>query len=117
MIARIWHGWTLPANADAFQDLMCGTVIPAFEAREVAGLLQVDLLRRRDTGDGDGAVEFTTVMVFDTIAAIERFAGDDATLAQVPPAARALLARSDPRATHHEIIDRRVQPDHSRGRA
>ncbi len=113
MIARIWHGWTTPANADAYQQLMCDVVIPAFEARAVAGLMQIDLLRR----DGDGESEFTTVMLFDTIEAIERFAGDDATLAQVPPDARVLLARSDARTTHHIVVDRRTQPDHSRGRA
>lgn len=111
MIARIWHGWTLPADADAYQRLMCDTVIPAFEAREVAGLMQIDFLRR----DGP-EVEFTTVMLFDTVEAIQRFAGDDATLAHVPPETRALLLRSDDRTTHYEVVDRRTQPDHARGR-
>lgn len=112
MIARIWHGWTTAANADALEHLMCATVIPDFEAREVAGLLQIDMLRR---DDGD-EVEFTTVLLFDTVEAIERFAGHDATLAHVPPDAGALLARSDPRATQHIVVDRRIQSDHARGR-
>ena len=112
MIARIWHGWTARDGADHFQRIMCDHIIPAFEAREVAGLMQIDLLRR---DDGD-EVEFTTIILFDTLEAIERFTGDDATSPRIPPEARALLTRGDAQVTHHEIVDRRVVPDHARGR-
>lgn len=115
MIARIWHGWTLPADADAFQHLMCTDVIPAFEARGVAGLMQIDLLRRHDAAD-DGTTEFTVMMQFDTIAAIERFAGDDATLSRIPDAGRPLLARCDTHSVHYDIVERRIQPENARGR-
>ncbi len=112
MIARIWRGWTTPANADAYQHLLCTEVVPAIEARCIAGFLQIDILRRNDGEE----VEFTTIMAFDTIAAIERFIGPDATLAHVPDAARALLARFDARAAHHQLLERRAQPDLARGR-
>jgi hypothetical protein len=94
---------------------MCADVIPAFEKREVAGLMQIDLLRRCDTAD-DGTVEFTVLMLFDTTAAIERFAGGDATLSRVPGEALPLLARYDTHSVHHTIIERRVQPENARGR-
>jgi len=110
--ARVWRGWTTPENADAYQRLLLTEVIPGIEARGIAGLLQIDVLRR---DDGD-SVEFTTIMAFDSIEAIERFVGPDATLAYVPPAARALLARFDTRAVHHDLLDRRSQPDLARGR-
>lgn len=112
MIARVWRGWTTPANAEAYQHLLCTEVVPGIEVRSIAGFLQIDILRR---DDGD-EVEFTTIMAFDTIEAIERFMGADPTLAHVPDAARALLARFDARAVHHQLLERRVQPELSRGR-
>ncbi len=112
MIARIWHGWTSAADADAYQHLLLTEVVPDIEARCVAGLMQIDVLRHDDAG----GVEFTTIMLFDTVDAVRRFAGDNFAVAHVPPAARALLARFDARATHHDVLDRRCQPDHPRGR-
>ncbi|QYE36231.1 MULTISPECIES: hypothetical protein [Sphingosinicellaceae] len=112
MIARVWHGWTTPANAAAYQHLLLTEVIPGIEHRCIAGFLQIDVLRR---DDGD-AVEFTTVMAFDTIEAIERFIGPDTTLAHIPAAARALLLHCDERAVHHDMLERRIQVEPSRGR-
>ncbi len=112
MIARVWHAWTTPANADAYQRLLLTEVIPDIEARNIAGFLQVDVLRRED---GD-AVEFTTVMAFDTIEAIERFMGPDTTLAHVPPGTRALILRCDERVVHYDVLERRVQAEPARGR-
>ncbi len=112
MIVRTWHGWTTPANAEAYRTLLLGTILPDIEARDIAGLLNIDVLRR-DVGD---EVEFTTLMLFDSEAAIRRFVGDDVTVAHVPDSARAVLARFDARAVHREVIDRRARPDHARGR-
>ncbi len=112
MIARIWRGWTTAANADAYCRLLLDEVLPAIEARNIAGLLQVDAMRR-DLGD---EVEFTTVMLFDSPDAIARFVGDDLTVAYVPPATRALLARFDTQAAHHDVLRRRDQPEPARGR-
>lgn len=112
MIGRIWHSWTTPANADAYQRLLCTAVIPAIEAREVAGLLQIDVLRC----DHPDEVEFTTIVAFDSIEAIERYVGMDPTIVHVPPSARPLLSRFDERAVHHTIIERRIQPEPARGR-
>jgi len=112
MIARVWRGWTTPANAEAYQHLLCTEVVPAIEARAIAGFLQIDILRCDDADE----VRFTTVMAFDTIDAIERFIGPDATISHVPPAARALLAHFDAHALHHTLLERRAQPEFARGR-
>lgn len=116
MIARIWHGWTTPANADAYQHLFLTGVVPDVEARNIAGFLQIDVLRRNVVLDGNDAVEFTTIMAFDTIEAIERFMGPDPTIAHVPPETLPLLLRYDERAVHHDLLARRVQAEPSRGR-
>jgi hypothetical protein len=56
-----------------------------------------------------GEVEFTTVMWFEDLDAIRRFMGEDYTLSHVPAATRAVLARFDSHAAHHEVLDRRPQ--------
>jgi hypothetical protein len=57
-------------------------------------------LLRRNIADG---VEFITVMWFDTIEAVQDFAGEDYEKAVVPPKARALLTRFDERSQHYKV--------------
>lgn len=105
MICRVWHGWTSRANADAYEAVVRGEVIPGIEAMRIAGFLHIDLLRR----DLESEVEFMTVMWFHDLESITRFVGDDYTRSHVPPAARAVLARFDERAAHYTVLDRRQQ--------
>lgn len=99
MIARIWHGWTTPGKADAYQRLLETEVLPGILAKEIAGLRSIDVLRR---ADGD-EIEFVTVMRFESLADIREFVGDDAEKAYVPPAARELLSHFESRAQHYEV--------------
>lgn len=105
MICRIWRGWTTPANADAYERVVRGEVIPGIEARRIPGFEQIDLMRR-DLGD---EIEFQTIMWFDRLQSIVDFVGEDYSISHVPPAARAVLSRFDARAAHYEVIDRRDQ--------
>ena len=52
-------------------------------------------------------VEFVTLMVFDSLKAVEAFAGPERTASVVLPKARALLARFDAHSAHYEIVERR----------
>ena len=45
-IKRIWHGWTEPDNAIAYQELLNTTIAPGIMARAVPGLRRLDVLRR-----------------------------------------------------------------------
>jgi hypothetical protein len=99
MIARIWHGWTTPDNADAYERLLKTEVFPAIAAKGVAGYRGIRLLRR----PLDDEVEFITIMWFDSWNAVKRFAGDDHEHAVVPPKAREVLARFDERSQHYEV--------------
>lgn len=105
MIARIWRGWTSPENADAYERIVRGEVIPGIEARGIAGFRHIDLMRRPVNGE----VEFVTIMWFDTLDAIKAFVGIDHEVAHVPAAARAVLSRFDERVAHFEVLDRRAQ--------
>jgi heme-degrading monooxygenase HmoA len=105
MICRLWRGWTTPDNADAYERIVRGEVIPGIEARRIPGFRHIDLMRRID---GD-EVEFLTLMWFDSLDAVTAFVGDDHEVAHVPEPARAMLSRFDQRVAHFEVLDRRPQ--------
>ena len=104
-ICRVWRGWTTTDNADAYERIVRGEVIPGIEARQIPGFRHIDLMRRVD---GD-EVEFLTLMWFDSIEAIKSFVGEDHEVAHVPKAAGAVLSRFDERVAHFEVLDRRPQ--------
>lgn len=103
MILRIWHGWTTPANADAYETLLRTRIFPGIEAKGVEGYRGIELLRR----PLDEEVEFVTIMRFDSWEAVQAFAGDDYETAYVPAAAREVLSRFDARSAHYERIEAR----------
>jgi heme-degrading monooxygenase HmoA len=98
MIARIWHGWTAPENADAYEEFLRTTMFPSIH--RVDGFLGADLLRR----DEDGQVAFITITRFDSLDAVKRFAGADHERAVIEPEARRLLSRFDERSAHYELV-------------
>jgi antibiotic biosynthesis monooxygenase (ABM) superfamily enzyme len=106
MIARIWRGWTTPENADDYEAFLRDEVFPWILAKGIIGFRGIDLLRR----DAGHEVEFITNMTFDSLAAIEAFAGPERTASVVLPKARALLARFDAHSQHYEIVERRTPP-------
>jgi hypothetical protein len=99
MISRIWHGWTSPSNADAYESLLKSEIFTGIRDREIAGYRGIQLFRR----DLGAEVEFVTIMWFDSLEAVRVFAGEDYEVAVVPPKARELLARFDARSQHYEV--------------
>ncbi len=99
MISRIWHGWTNAAKADAYESLLKSEIFIGIRDRQIAGFQGIQLFRR----SLDEEVEFVTVMWFDTIDSVRIFAGEDYEVAVVPPKARLLLLRFDPRSQHYEV--------------
>lgn len=99
MISRVWHGWTEPANADAYESLLKSEIFVGIQNRQISGYRGIQLFRR-NIGD---EVEFVTVMWFDSVEAIRAFAGEDYEVAVVPPKARTLLSRFDERSQHYEV--------------
>jgi hypothetical protein len=99
MIARIWKGYCPAETADRYEALLTSTILPGIH--RVSGYCGALLFKRRD---GQGGTEFTTMTLFEDLAAVRRFAGDDYEAAVVPPAARKLLARFDDRSEHREVV-------------
>jgi hypothetical protein len=77
-----------------------GTVLPGIAARGLSGYNGAYLLRR----ELEGEAEFATIMLFDSLDDVCRFAGEDYETAYVPPEARAVLARFDPRSAHYDTL-------------
>lgn len=101
MISRIWHGWTNRENADAYEKLLRTEIFTNIADRSIEGYRGIHLLRR-NVEDG---VEFMTIMWFDSLDAVRKFAGEDYETAVVPPAAEQLLSRFDNRSTHYQVLE------------
>jgi antibiotic biosynthesis monooxygenase (ABM) superfamily enzyme len=98
VIARLWHGWTAPENADAYAEFLRTKMFPSIH--RVPGYLGADLLRRED---GD-EVAFVTITRFESLESVRAFAGEHYEQAVVEPEARALLSRFDERSEHYEVV-------------
>jgi hypothetical protein len=46
MISRIWHGWTTPGNADAYEKLLKEEIFTGIHNQHIQGLMNILLLRR-----------------------------------------------------------------------
>ena len=99
MISRIWRGWTVPQDADAYEDLLRAEIFPSILARNIDGFRRIELFR---AGVGEEC-EFVTVMWFDSMDAVKAFAGADYETAVVPPKARAVLKRFEERSQHYDV--------------
>jgi heme-degrading monooxygenase HmoA len=99
VIARIWHGWAVGEDADAYEALVRDEILPGIH--RIDGFVGFDLLRRDGAG---GEVEFVTVTFFESLDAVREFAGEDYEAAVVPPEARRLLRRFDDRSRHYQLV-------------
>jgi hypothetical protein len=99
MILRLWRGWTIPENADRYEELIATMIFPGILKRAIAGSEGLELFRRRPV---DGKVEFMTLMRFASWDAVKAFAGPNWEVSVVPPEARAVLAGFDEMAAHYE---------------
>ncbi len=100
MVTRVWHGWTTPANAPAYEQLLLTEIFPGIAARNVPGYRGISLGRRAAGAE----IEFVTIMWFDTLDSVRAFAGEDYERAVVPPKARAVLKRFDPVSMHFDTV-------------
>jgi antibiotic biosynthesis monooxygenase (ABM) superfamily enzyme len=99
MIARIWHGWTKRADANAYEDMLRDEIFSSIAARKITGYRRAELFIRED---GD-EVEFVTLLRFDSIDAVREFAGADEGKPVIYSKAEALLTRMDERSRHYRV--------------
>lgn len=97
MVARVWHGYTRPEHADAYEALLKPELLPGIGG--VPGYKGSYLLRR-PLGD---EVEFVTVMLWESRDAIRAAAGPDYETAIIPEERRQYLSRFDAKSQHYDI--------------
>ena len=99
MIARIWHGWTRPADAKAYENMLRNEIFSSIAARKIPGYHSAELFIRED---GD-EVEFVTLLRFDSMEGVKEFAGADETRPVIYPGVERLLTRME-RSQHYRIV-------------
>ncbi len=98
MIARVWHGFTQPEHADAYEAMLRPELLPGISQKK--GYRGSYLLRR----NAGAEVEFITVLLFDSLADIRAAAGHaDYETAIIPAERRKYLSRYDVKALHYEV--------------
>lgn len=98
MIARIWHGWTKPADARAYEKLLRDEILPSIAARKIKGYGGAELFVREDSDE----VEFVTLLRFESMDAVKEFAGADTSKPVIFPKAEALITRME-QAQHYRV--------------
>lgn len=98
MIVRTWSARATEAGAADYRDYFEKTLLP--ELRGLAGFQGV-LLLTRPVGE---LVEVTAHTMWESLAAIEAFAGSDITAAKVEPEALAMLAESGATVVHRSTV-------------
>ncbi len=104
MIPRVWHGYTRPEHADAYEAMLKPELLPG--VGKLPGYRGSYLLRR----EAGGEVEFITVMLWDTIEAIQAVAGPDYERAVVPEVRRKYLSRYDSKSLHYGVAATHALP-------
>lgn len=106
MICRLWKGWTLPHNADAYEVYLRDDLFPR---------VALELSRRGYRGhhvlrlDRPDESEFVTMVWFDSVESVRGFAGESYEAPVISPTASRLLARYNARCDHYELrLERRA---------
>jgi antibiotic biosynthesis monooxygenase (ABM) superfamily enzyme len=99
MIARIWHGWTKPEDAQSYENMLRDEIFPSIAARNITGYRSAELF----ICDDGNEVEFVTLLRFDSMSAVREFAGEEATNPVIFPKAEKLIARME-QARHYQVV-------------
>lgn len=94
-LSRVWHGWTLPEDAEVYERLVTEEVLPAME--EMKGFLGAQMMRL----DRSEETEFLVITEWDSLDAVKSFAGEDYERTSIPYEAEQLLSRFDKGPLHY----------------
>ena len=99
MIARHWRGLAKTTRADEYVEHLRTETFP--QIRTIPGFLSASILRR----NMESGVEFLVVTHWESLAAIQQFAGQDACVAVVPKRVQDLMIKYDRDARHYEVVE------------
>jgi len=99
MVTRLWSAHTTALLSGAYTNYFSERVLP--ELRAVPGFVSAQVLIRAASNRDE--VEVLVVTLWQSLRAIDAFAGADREAAVVHPAAAALLTDYDRRVRHYEV--------------
>jgi heme-degrading monooxygenase HmoA len=99
MISRHWRGLARIDAAAAYESHLRTETLPAL--RLISGFVDAAMLRRVLPR----GIEFLVVTRWESMAAIESFAGVDVEAAVVPENVRAMMLEYDQRVRHYEVVE------------
>ena len=98
MISRQWRGLADPARADEYVHHLRRDTFP--QLKSLSGFVDASILRR----DLSGGTEFLVVTRWQSLRAIESFAGEDCTVAVVPDRVKDMMIEYDRNVIHYEVV-------------
>jgi len=98
MIARIWHGWTKRTDTKTYENMLRDEIFPSIAAQNIEGYRGAELFILED---GD-ETEFVTLLRFESMNAVKKFAGSDETKPVIFAGVEKLLTRMEP-ARHYRV--------------
>ena len=98
LIARLWHGRTMASKADAYEAYLNASGVARMLATQ--GNRGVEVLRRTQGTTTD----FIVISYWDSIAAIQKFAGKDYKKAVILDQDRQYLLEVEPNVVHYEVV-------------
>lgn len=97
MIARRFTAWATPKNAAAYTNFFSTSLTP--KLRRIPGHMGAMVLNRAD----GGLTEITVITFWESMDAVQHFAGSTEGNAVIEPEARALFTSFADEVTHHEV--------------
>lgn len=97
MISRHWKGLCKRDDADRYVEHLKRETFP--QLASLPGFVCATILRRELAG----GTEFQIVTVWQSLAAIEAFAGRDVEVAVVPTSVQAMMVSYDHSVTHYDV--------------
>jgi heme-degrading monooxygenase HmoA len=98
MICRLWRALTRLEEADSYVEHLRGIIFP--QLRRLSGFIDASILKR----EVDRGAEFVVVTRWESLKAIEQFAGADFTMAVVPPEVQRMMIDYDRSVRHYEVV-------------
>ncbi|UNK48765.1 antibiotic biosynthesis monooxygenase [Lysobacter sp. S4-A87] len=97
MIARLWHGVTLREDAEEYLAFLRQRAVPDY--RGTPGNVSVSLMHRVE----GRLAHFLILTHWESLSAIEAFAGSDVTRAKYYPEDHRFLLEFEPAVVHYDV--------------
>jgi heme-degrading monooxygenase HmoA len=98
MISRHWRGLAKPPHAEDYVQHLRSETFPSLT--KISGFISASILRR-ELPEG---VEFLIVTNWESIGAIQEFAGENFEIAVVPEKVQNMMLDYDRLARHYEVL-------------